>query len=641
LENSASLLREGRRRVLAPFWKILVTCITLALAAFEIYTAPFGTLDPLLQRAIFVSFVLGLTFIYFTFTAGAKSDKVPFYDLILALLSFTSGVYILLNGERIVTRWVGVDPMAPEDIFFTAILVLLVLEVTRRTVGPPLLGIIILFIAYTFIGALMPGEFGHRGMTLIGFLDRMVYTFDGILGTPIGVTCTYVYMFILFGQVFNEAGGGTFFFRLASAIAGRMVGGPAKMAVVASAFYGTMSGSPTSNVVTTGSFTIPLMKRLGYSSTFAGAVEAAASTGGSILPPIMGTAAFLMVDVAGIPYIDIAVAAAIPGLLYYLGVMLQVHFRAVKKGLRPVVTKAEEQEKPLQVLKENIHFLIPLAVLIWLLAERLNPTVVGLAATCVTIVVSWLKPGYRMGPKEIVRAFYNTGTGILTVANASAAAGMVIGGIMLTGLGGKFTSLVFQATGGSGLLCLTMVALVCILLGMGMPIPAAYVLTATLAAPALLELGFPLLASHLFIVYFSAMSALTPPVAVAAYAGAAISGANPNSTGFQATRLAMAAYLVPFVFMYRKALLLQGGFLEIIWATLIATLAVWSLAGGLEGYFYKPVSSRLLRALLIGGGTVLLWPEVWADLLGVGIVAGVFLSLVVAQRLRATGGPKH
>ncbi len=632
MSNSGSFLREGTQRALTPFWKVLVTCIVLALAAFEIYTAPFGTLDPLLQRALFVSFILGLTFICYTFAGRAKSDRVPFSDLILAGLGFASGIYILLNGERIVTRWVGVDPMMPGDIFFTAVVIILVLEVTRRTVGPALLGIIMLFIAYTFVGDLMPGEFGHRGMTFIGFLDRMVYTFDGILGTPIGVTCTYVYMFILFGQVFNEAGGGTFFFRLASAIAGRTVGGPAKMAVVASAFYGTMSGSPTSNVVTTGSFTIPLMKRLGYSPIFSGAVEAAASTGGSILPPIMGTAAFLMVDVAGIPYLDIAVAAAIPGLLYYLGVMLQVHFRAVKKDLRPVVTKGEEQEKAWKVLKENFHFLIPLAVLIWLLAERLNPTVVGLAATCVTIVVSWLKPGYRMGPREIVRAFYHTGTGILTVANASAAAGMVIGGIMLTGLGGKFTSLVFQATGGSGLLCLTMVALVCILLGMGMPIPAAYVLTATLAAPALLELGFPLLASHLFIVYFSAMSALTPPVAVAAYAGAAISGANPNSTGFQATRLAMAAYLVPFVFMYRKGLLLQGDFVEIMWATGIATLAVWSLASGLEGFFYKRVNSHLLRILLVGGGTILLWPEVWADLLGVGIVAGVLLSQWVAQR---------
>jgi TRAP-type uncharacterized transport system fused permease subunit len=231
LSNGGSFLREGSRRPLSSFWKILVTCIALALAAFEIYTAPFGTLDSLLQRAMFVSFVLGLTFICFTFTAKTKSNKVPFYDLILAALGFSSGGYILLNGERIVTRWVGVDPMGPGDIFFTAVVVILVLEVTRRTVGPALLGIIALFIAYTFIGDLMPGEFGHRGMTLIGFLDRMVYTFDGILGTPTGVTCTYVYMFILFGQVFNEAGGGTFFFRLASAIAGRMVGGPAKMAV--------------------------------------------------------------------------------------------------------------------------------------------------------------------------------------------------------------------------------------------------------------------------------------------------------------------------------------------------------------------------------------------------------------------------
>lgn len=335
-------------------------------------------------------------------------------------------------------------------------------------------------------------------MDITGFLDRMVYTFDGIFTTPIGVTCTYVYMFILFGQVFNEAGGGNFFFRLASSIAGRMRGGPAKIAVIASALYGTMSGSPTSDVVTTGSITIPLMKRLGYSRVFAGAVEAAASSGASILPPIMGTAAFLMVDIAGIPYIKIIVAAAVPAVIYYLGIMLQVHYRSLIKDLRPIA-REEQRERPWPVLKENFHYLIPIVVLVWLIERRWNPTV----------------------------------------------AGMVIGGIMLTGLGGKFTSLVFQATGGVNFFCLLMVAVVCIILGMGMPIPAAYVLTATLAVPALLELDFPLLASHLFIVYFSMVSAVTPPVAVAAYAAAGIAGGNPNSTGFQATRLAVAAYLVP------------------------------------------------------------------------------------------------
>ena len=519
--SGINFLKAGRRRKLSAFWNFVVACLVLAFAALEFYGAPFGYLDSFLLRAMFVGFVLTLTFICYTPSPSVKSEKVPWPDVGLAAIGFAAGLYILFNGERIITRWTGVDPLSLGDILVTLALVVLVLEVTRRTVGPVLLCIILAFVLYNFAGKYMPGYFGHRGMTLTGFLDRMVFTFDGIFGKPIGVTCTYVYMFVLFGQVFNEAGGGNFFFRLASAIAGRMRGGPAKIAVIASALYGSMSGSPTSDVVTTGSITIPLMKRLGYSPVFAGAVEAAASSGASILPPIMGTAAFLMVDVAGIPYIEIAVAAAIPALIYYFGIMLQVHYRSVIKNMRPI-SEDNEREKPWKVLKENFLYLVPIVVLVWLIVERLNPTVVGLVATCVTIVISWFKPGYRMGPKAIFRVLHNTGTRILTVANASAAAGMVIGGIMLTGLGGKFTSLVFAATGGNSLLCLMMVALVCIILGMGMPIPAAYVLTATLAVPALLELNFTLLASHLFIVYFSVVSAITPPVAVAAYAGALI-----------------------------------------------------------------------------------------------------------------------
>ena len=327
-----------------------------------------------------------------------------------------------------------------------------------------------------------------------------------------------------------------------------MRGGPAKICVIASALYGTLSGSPVSDVVTTGSIAIPLMKRLGYGETFSGAVAASACSGASILPPIMGTAAFLMVDVAGIPYIEIAIAATLPG--HHLRIpasSTQVHYRAVLKGMRPI-SEDTDHESAWTVLKENWLYIIPIALLVTLIIQRVNPTVVGLLATASVVVISWLIPGRRMGIKELYEVIRKTGLGILTVANASAAAGMVIGGIMLTGLGGKFTSLVFAATGGQSGLCLSMVAIVCIILGMGMPVPAAYALTATLAAPALLEFKFSRMSAHLFIVYFSAISAITPPVAVAAYAAAGISEGDPNATGVQAVRLAVAAYIVPFVF---------------------------------------------------------------------------------------------
>ncbi|WP_300460606.1 TRAP transporter fused permease subunit [Desulfobacula sp.] len=626
-----SIFSAGRRRDLSPFFKRVVTVLVLGLAALEIYGAPFGKIDFFLLRAMFVSFILALSFICYNYSSWDKSNKVSVADIVMAVLGFSVGVYIVINGDVIINRWTGVDPLTPADIFFTATLVLLVLEVTRRTVGPVLVLLIMVFVVYNFVGKYLSGGFGHRGMNLVGFLDRMVYTFDGIFGTPIGVTCTYVYMFVLFGQVFNLAGGGDFFFRLSSAIAGRMIGGPAKMAVIASGLYGSMSGSPTSDVVTTGSITIPLMKRLGYSPVFAGAVEAAASSGASILPPIMGTAAFLMVDVAGIPYIEIAMAAAIPALIYYAGIMIQVHYRAVKKDLRPISTD-EKIEKPWAVIKENFIYFIPIAVLVGLISIRLNPTVVGLITICATIIISWFKPGYRMGPKKIYTAIHNTGVRILTVSNASAAAGLVIGGIMLTGLGGKFTSLVFQATGGNSFLCVLMVAAVCIVLGMGMPIPAAYVLTATLAVPALLELDFPLMASHLFIVYFSAISAITPPVAVAAYAGAGIAGGNPNSTGFQAIRLAMAAFIVPIVYMYRPGLILNGSILDIIWSVFITVVVVAAMASILEGYFWVRMKSNILKFCVISGCVAIVWPNLWGDILGLIILGLLFFRQIIKAR---------
>lgn len=624
---------EGKSRALPPRWKTVVSITALVFALFQVWGAPFGFIEGLIHRSVFLGFVLGLTFISYSFSSKRESNNVPLIDAILAVLGFAAGIYTLLNSERFVTRWVGVDPLTTLDIFFAVVIVLLVLEVTRRTVGPLLMMIIVAFIGYSFLGQYIPGELGHRGMSVTSFLDRMVYTLDGIPGTPLGVAATYVYMFVLFGVVLNASGAGVFFFRLATAFAGHLVGGPAKISVIASAFYGTMSGSPTANVVTTGSFTIPLMKKVGYSPVFAGAVEAAASTGGSLLPPIMGTAAFLMVDVTGISYGKIALAATIPALLYYFGVMMQIHYRAVRINL-PVET--EKRESSWVVLKENYQFLIPLTVMVYLISISMNPTLVGLIATLVTVAVSWIWPGNRMGAKQIMKALEDTAHSTLTVANASAAAGMVIGGIMLTGLGGKFTGLLFQLTGSDPFATLIMVALVCILLGMGMPVPAAYLLTATLAAPALLELGFPMIATHLFIVYFSTMSALTPPVAVAAYAGAGISGGNPNSTGFAATKLAVAAYLVPFVFMYRPGLILEDTPFQIVWATFMAVIAVWALAGGIEGHLLKPINSILHRALLLSAAIILLYPATWSDVAGLAVVGGtVVLQLITGKAEKA------
>lgn len=628
------LFKEGRKRNLSPLWTKITGVLVLAFSAVELYGAPFGFIDSYILRGLFVSFAVSLTFICFTpvKTAPENSEDVPLPDILLSAASLCIGAYLTINGHDIINRWTGVDPLLPMDWVVTAALVLLILEVTRRTVGPVLLGIILLFIAYNFVGKYLPGYWGHRGCTLETFLDRMVFTYDGIFSTPLGVACTYVFMFVLFGQVFNAAGGGKFFFNLAASIAGRMRGGPAKISVIASALYGTVSGSPVSDVVTTGSITIPLMKRLGYTPEFAGAVAASACSGASILPPIMGTAAFLMVDVAGIPYIEIAIAATIPAIIYYIALMIQVHDRSVMQGMRPIADEDHPVEPAGKVLRENWLYLIPIVLLVFLIIERVTPTVVGLCATLAVIAVSWLIPGHRMGVKEIYAALRKTCLGILTVANASAAAGMVIGGIMLTGLGGKFTSLVFAATGGQSGLCLAMVALVCIVLGMGMPVPAAYVLTATLAAPALLEFKFSLMGAHLFIVYFAAISAITPPVAVAAYAAAGISEGNPNSTGVQAVKLSIAAYLVPFVFMYRPGLLMSGSIFDIVYATVVAAIGVACVASGLEGYLHGPIRSHLYRMLLIAGGLIFIWPAGWSDIAGFAILAFIYGHQIIIRK---------
>ncbi len=622
------LFKEGRRRKLSPLWTNITGVFVVLFAAVELYGAPFGAIDSYVLRGLFCSFAVALTFLCFTpvktKAPETDSENVPVIDVLLALASIGVGIYIYLNGYAIMTRWTGVDPLSPMDWVVTATCVILVLEVTRRTVGPVLLGIILVFVAYNFIGKYLPGYWGHRGCTLEVFLDRMVFTFDGIFSTPLGVACTYVFMFVLFGHTFNTAGGGKFFFSLAASIAGRMRGGPAKISVIASALYGTVSGSPVSDVVTTGSITIPLMRRLGYTPEFAGAVAASACSGASILPPIMGTAAFLMVDVAGIPYLEIAVAAAIPAVIYYVALMLQVHDRSVMQGMRPIADDDHPVDSTFKVLRENWLYLIPIVLLITLIIQRITPTVVGLCAAVCVVVVSWFIPGHHMGIKEIYAVLRKTCLGILTVANASAAAGMVIGGIMLTGLGGKFTSLVFAATGGQSFLCLAMVGVVCIILGMGMPVPAAYVLTATLAAPALLEFKFSLMSAHLFIVYFAAISAITPPVAVAAYAASGISEGNPNSTGVQAVRLSIAAYLVPFVFMYRPGLLMNGSLLDIAYATVVTTVGVVCVASALEGYLHGPLRSKLFSVILIIGGILFIWPIWWTDIAGFVIFVCVY-----------------
>lgn len=601
-----------------------ISVLAVGLSMFQVWAVVFSSIDPLLARAIFLAWMLALAFLCHSARGGRAERPAP-TAILLALVSALSGVYFAFNFEAIEARWPMVDALTGSQVLFGLATLLLLAEATRRTIGMPIVLIALIFAGYVLLGHHLGGPFSHRYLSIREFIDQMVYTGNGIYGAPLAVAASYVYLFVLFGAMLYRSGAGEFFIALASAAARGGRGGAAKVAVVASALYGMISGSPTSDAVTTGTFTIPLMRRMGYGAVQAGAIVAVSATGGSIMPPVMGSAAFIMSEFTGIPYIKIAVAAAIPALLYYLGVIAQVHFQALKLDL--VDASGERSPELRRLLVGNLWFLVPIAALVWLLFRGYTPTRSAAVAALLTVAVSWLGRGQArpMGLRQLVLVLEEAALASIVIATATAAAGVVVGAIAVTGLGGKLTSLLLGLTGGSLLPILVLTMLICIALGMGMPVPSAYVLTAVLAGPALVGAGLSLLAAHLFIVYFSVMSAITPPVAVAAYAAAGIAGADPNRIGFLAVRLGIVAFIVPFMFVYQPELLLGGSWLSVVLALATAVIGVVALAGGLEGWLLLK-ATWIERLLLGAGGLLMIKPGLYTD------VAGVALLLFVTWR---------
>ena len=622
--------KEGRRRKLSPLWSRIVGVLVVLFAAVELYGAPFGFIDSFILRSLFVSFAITLTFICYTpiRTEPGQSENVPVPDILLACISLAAGAYMVLNGAELVTRWTGVDPLTPADWAVTATFVLLTLEVTRRTVGPVLLGIILVFIVYNFVGEYLPGYFGHRGSTMEVFLDRMVYTYDGIFGTPVGVACTYVFMFVLFGQVFNAAGGGNFFFRLAASIAGRMRGGPAKICVIASALYGTLSGSPVSDVVTTGSITIPLMKRVGYRPEFAGAVEAVASSGGLIMPPVMGSIAFVMAEYTGISYLSICKAALLPAVLYYLSLFTMIHFEALRHGLGGTPSDLIPE---LRSIKRKLYYLAPLALLIVLMIAGRSIIFSALLACAAVVALSFLSPETRLTPARFLATMENAAANLLMIAACCACVGIVIGVVTMTGFGFSFVNLMGSLAQVHIGIFLLVLAGTCVIFGMGLPSLPAYILVATFGAPALVQAGVPVLAAHLFVMYFAISSGITPPVCLVAYAGAAIADAPPMKTGFTAFKLGIAAFIVPFIFIFEPALLLMGDWPTILQAVFTAMLGVVCLASSMQGWLFTE-SSPAERVMMFVAGIVLVYPGLLTDLIGFGTASLVFFIQIARKK---------
>ncbi len=614
----AILFAVGARRNPQGFWRLIVKALALVIAAYIYYAATVAVLDPLVLVAIFLCLMLSLLFLVVGAKQVLQNDNPPAYDIGLSIVASGVGVYFVYNADTIITRISLLDPLSPTDIAASTLLWVMTVEATRRTVGFGLTAIVGIMMVYNLWGDLLPGTIAHGLITYEHFLDQTVFTTNGIFGAPLRVAATYAFLFVTFGTFLEKSGGGDFFFNLAAVVSGRKVGGPAKVAVVSSALFGTISGSPTSDVVTTGSITIPMMRRLGYPRALAGAIEVAASTSGGLLPPIMASAAFIMVEVTGIPYLDIAKAAIIPAYLYLLGVFVQVHVLSKKLDLKPM----DPEDIPLfsTVIKEGGLFILPLAILVTALFNGYSISYVAIFGTVGVYAVSLLRRQTRLGFFAILDVFITATLRMVPVTAACAAAGLVVGGISMTGLSGKLALIIFEVAGNGLIIALLVTAAITILLGMGMPTPSAYIMAAVLTAPILIKLGVPMLNAHFFLLFFSVLSALTPPVAVAAYAASSLAEANPLSIAGRAVGLAAPAFVIPFIFVFRAELLGQGTALEILGSTLSASIGVAGIAINIAGYFQTQLTWRQ-RCLGIIGAFLLLLPGLSLNLLGFAILA--------------------
>jgi len=548
-------------------------------ATWVVYANLFTISDPLILGFLFVCGIYSIMFAAIGATPNAP-DRVPFYDWVMSGLSLACGVFFFVNAGEISDRISLLEPFTTAQLFFGTALLLLTLEATRRTTGMGLTCVVLLFLIYNLFGSLLPPPFGHGISEFTYLLDILVFTTDGVFGVPIQVVASYVFLFVMFGTFLSKAGGGEFFFNLAALLTGRSRGGPAKIAVISSGLYGTMSGSPTSDVVATGSITIPVMKRLGYSARFAGAVEVAASTGGSAMPPIMGSAAFILAEYTAVPYKEVVYAAILPALLYYMGVFTQVHLRAVRHNLRP-----SDDEIP--TLKSTFSsgwvFVIPIVGIVSALMVGYSPTFTAGIGVLGAVFAATLLKATRLTPWQIVEGLGETTLRILPVAGACAAAGLVIGGLSMTGLGMKAANVILTISGEQPVVTLIIAAVVTIILGLGMPTPSAYILAAVLVGPALAKLGYPILQSHMFLLYYAVLSALTPPIAVAALAAAAIAEEDPFKIAFSAVRLAAVGFLLPFAFIWNPGLLMLGDTTTNLLALIGGILATGAIAISIEG----------------------------------------------------------
>jgi TRAP transporter 4TM/12TM fusion protein len=568
-------------------------------------------LQDLQLLSLFLAFSIAVGFVHYPLNPK-RPGFLPLLvvDLILAALGFSFAIYIYVDYWEFIFR-VG-DPTG-WDLFFGVVSIVLIFELTRRVVGWSLLIIAFCFLAYCFFGQHLPAPFSHRGYDLERIATTLFMSKNGLFGVPMRVTTYFIYLFIAFGAFYETCGGTAFFVDLASALFGKLRGGPAKVSVAVSGMMGTISGSAVANTVTTGSLTIPLMKRIGFEPHVAGAVEATASTGGQLMPPVMGAAAFIMAEYLGVAYIEVCKAAVIPAVLYFLAIYSVVHFYSLKIGIKGL----SETEIPSikLVLRDKWMFTVPLILLIGILVYGYSPRVAVLFSLLATVVMSFFRKESRMMPSKIFDAMAKTAYNCVMVVGACATAGIVIGVVLLTGMGAKITALVIAISAGSLLFALPIVMLASILFGMGLPTVVCYVLLAATVAPSLIDLGVTPMAAHLYIFYFGMLCMVTPPVSFAAYAGAAIAKADPMKTGWTAWTFALAGFLLPYMFVYNNSLLLMGSVTNILFSVLTSIIGVICLGAGIIGYVLKKTRTHE-RILLFAAALLLIKPGVLTDIGG-------------------------
>ncbi|WP_041459570.1 TRAP transporter permease [Aminobacterium colombiense] len=614
---------EARYRDLLGWQGILITAIAVAMSLFHFYTSGFGLLLAMKQGSLHLAFVLVLVFLLYPARETSRRDGIPLYDFILAALAAFATLYIFFEFEDLVNR-AGLPTTM--DIIVGFMGIILLLEATRRVSSPVLPCIAIFFLFYCYFGRHFPQMFQHRGFNIQRIINHMYLGTEGVFGIPLGVSATFVFMFILFGSVLEQTGMGRFIIDLAMAMAGGATGGPAKVAVLSSGFMGSISGSSVANVCTTGMFTIPLMKSVGYKPHFAGAVEAVASTGGQIMPPVMGAAAFIMAQFMGVPYVQVALAAVVPALLYYFAVMVQVHFEATRLGLLGL--PKEKLPSLLKLLKAKGHLLLPLFGIVYFLLAGFTPLKAAYNGIIISIAVSFLNKETRLTPKKLKLALENGAKGALGVACACGTVGIIVGTATLTGLGLRIASAIVAIAGGKLLATLLLTMVACILLGAGLPTTANFIVTSTMAAPALFKLGVPPMAAYMFVLYFGIAADLSPPVALAAYAGAGIAGAEPMRTGITAVKLALAGFIVPFIYVYNPMLVLVDFKpFPFILAVVTAVLGVFLLGMATIG-FYKTSMAWWKRIISLGGALGLLIPGWQTDVIGLIILIGIHILQV-------------